>query len=154
MTFMKELSQPNIGMNLPDKPQSTKAVYQGGGLHVQARGIATAAAAGTPIGLTVVDTDNVFGFANGTEGAVNPTTFLNGTFTDLNVFTDDDSCAAVFVEGQLSDGAPVTSLVWSYAGDSVTLTWDGSGYVAIDAVFTAAIAAAVGTTIGTTLRVG
>jgi hypothetical protein len=155
MTRMKQFAQPNL-------PKKAFAVQQGGmQVQVGKLGAVTPPDPGpTPVtvNLTVADIDGVFGFqpdGGGTAGAVSPSTFLDGTFVMLAASPiNGDLCVAQFTPGgtKLTDAdGDVTTLLWTFPGNSVTLTWDGSAYATSNSGFAAGIAAAVGTTLATAL---
>jgi hypothetical protein len=149
--LMKQFAQPNL-------PKKAFAVQQGGmQVQVGKMGVSQGPVPVT-VNLTVADIDGVFGFqpdGGGTAGAVSPATFLDGTFVMLAASPiNGDLCVAQFTPGgtKLTDAdGDVTTLLWTFPGNSVTLTWDGSAYATSDSGFAAGIAAAVGTTIATTL---
>ena len=154
MRRIKQLVQPNL-------PKQAFAVAVGGGMQVSAGGAGVAAPVpptGTPFVLSVFDVDGDFFGFNGGEGAVAPTTFLNGTFTNMAVLLTGDQCFLSFDppagDPLTGSGGAVNSIIWTYGAIEITLTWSGTDYFVEDATMTAAVSAAAGTDINITLEEG
>lgn len=153
MRRYKQLVQPRL-------PKQAFAVAVGGGRQVSTgrlqRGVDPLP---PPAGFTlsVATVDNLYGFTGG-EGGISPTSYLGGTIIEMAVVSTTNECYMIF---DPPDGAPltgpggtVTELVWTYAGQSVSMTWSGTDYVGIDAGMTTAVVTAAGTDIDINLSVG